>query len=141
MKPILVDERTEHINGMAALICLVLTQLALMGVVVYKRYILGLPQEAYTEITWIAFFSMGGYWLIRLYLSGVLPVLSIKQILVIYVLLVAVISVPTYFIHGWPAAENWYEVLYPVIGVALVLGFYSLAAYLGKRRIEQMNMQ
>ena len=141
MKRRFLDERTEHINGLVSFFCLMLTQLALVGVMVYKRYILGLPPEAYDEITWIAGLSMAGYWAIRLYLSGILPVISFKKMLAIYIVLVAVISIPTYFIHGWPATERWYEVLYPFIGVAVVLGFYSLVAYLGKRRLEQMVAQ
>jgi hypothetical protein len=120
--------------------CLILTQIALVGVIVYKHYILGLPQEAYAEISWIAGLSMGSYWAIRLYLSGILPVISFKKILVIYIVLVAVIFIPTYLIHGWPTAERWYEVLYPFIGVAVALGFYSLVAYLGKLRIEQISV-
>jgi hypothetical protein len=116
-----------------------LTQIALVGVIVYKRYFLGLPQEAYAEISWIAGLSMGGYWAIRLYLSGILPVISFKKILAIYIVLVAVIFIPTYFLHGWPTTERWYEVLYPFIGVAVALGFYSLVAYLGKHRIEQIS--
>jgi len=39
MKHIMMDERTEHINGLASFLCLMLTQLALVGVVVYKRYL------------------------------------------------------------------------------------------------------
>jgi hypothetical protein len=141
MKHIFMDERTEHINGLVSFVCLMLTQLALVGVIVSKRYFLGLPQEAYAEISWIAGLSMGGYWAIRLYLSGILPVISFKKILVIYFLLVAFISIPTYFIHGWPAAGDWYEVLYPLLGVAVLLGFYSLMAYLGKRRLEKIASQ
>lgn len=136
-----VDERTERINGLVSFFCLMLTQFALVGVIVYKRYVLGLPPEAYKDIAWIACLSMGGYWAARLYLSGVLPVISFKKILVIYFILVAVIFIPTYLIHGWPPAESWYEVLYPFIGVAVALGFYSLVAYLGKRRLEQMAAQ
>ena len=138
MTHIFVDERTEHVNGLVSFLCLMLTQIALVAVVVYKRYFLGLPQEAYAEISWIAGFSMGSYWAIRLYLSGILPVISLKRMLAIYIALVAIIFIPTYLIHGWPAAERWYEVLYPFIGVAVVLGFYSIVAYLGKRRIEQL---
>ena len=134
------DERTEHINGLVSFFCLMLTQIALVGVIVYKRYILGLPQEAYAEISWIAGLSMGGYWAIRLCLNGILPVISFKKILAIYIVLVAVIFIPTYFLHGWPTTEQWYEVLYPFIGVAVALGFYSLVAYLGKRRIEQISV-
>jgi len=138
MKHTFVDERTEHINGLVSFFCLMLTQIALVGVMVYKRYFLGLPPEAYTEITWIALLSMGGYWAIRLYLSGILPIISFRKMLLIYIPLVAVISVPTYFIHGWPVKERWFEVLFPPIGVAIILGVYSLAAYLGKRRLERM---
>jgi len=141
MKRMFVDERTEHINGLVSFICLVLTQLSLVGVMVYKRYFLGMPPEEYAEITWIAGLSMIGYWAIRLYLSGILPVISFSKLLAIYIVLVAAISIPTYFIHGWPVTERWYEVLYPFIGVAGTLGFYSLVAYLGKRRLEQIIAQ
>jgi hypothetical protein len=141
MNRIFVDERTEHINGLVSFFCLMLTQIALVSVVVYKRYFLELPPEAYAEISWIAGLSMAGYWAIRLYLSGILPVISFKKMLAIYIVLVAVIFIPTYFIHGWPVKERWYEVLYPFIGVAVILGFYSLVAYLGKHRLEQISAQ
>ncbi len=137
-KSIMIDERTERANGQISFLVLMLTQFALAGVIVYKRYILGLPQEAYAEISWINFSSMALYWAIRLYLSGILPMISIKKMLGIYILLVAVISVLTYLIRGWPLPERWYEVLYPAVGVAVILGFYSLVAYLGKHRIEKI---
>jgi hypothetical protein len=133
------DERTEHINGLVSVFSLLLTQIALVGVIVYKRYFLRLPQESYVDISWIAGLSMGGYWAIRLYLSGILPVISFRKIMTIYIVLVTVIFIPTYLIHGWPSTEQWYEVLYPFIGVAAALGFYSLLAYLGKRRIEKIS--
>lgn len=141
MKHTFIDERTQHINGLVSFFCLMLTQFALVGVIVYKCYVLGLPPEAYADIAWIACLSMGGYWAARLYLSGILPVISFKKILVIYFVLVAVIFIPTYLIHGWPPAESWYEILYPFMGVAVALGFYSLIAYLGKRRLEQIAAQ
>lgn len=139
MKTLYVDERTEHINGLVSFFCLMLTQFALVGVMVYKRYFLGLPQKEYAEITWIACLSMGGYWAIRLFLSGILPVISFKKMLWIYFALVAVISIPTYFIHGLPPSERWYEVLYPFIGVGVGMCLYYLIAYIGKRRFERMN--
>ncbi len=141
MKRILVDERTEHVNGLVSFFWLMITQLALVGVAFVKRYFLGQPPEAYAEITWIAFLSIGGYWAIRLYLSGILPVISIKSILLIYVIAVLFISVPTYFIHGWPVPERWFEVLYPAIGVAVVLLVYWLIAYFGKKRLEKFNKE
>lgn len=141
MKRILVDERTEQINGLVSFFCLMITQIALVSVVAFKRYFMKLPPESYTEISWIAGLSMAGYWSIRLYLSGILPVLSLKRLLGIYIVLVALISILTYFIHGWPLKESWYEVLYPFVGVAIFLGFFSLVAYLGKRRIEQISSE
>jgi hypothetical protein len=81
-----MDERTERINGRISFFCLMLTQIALAGVIFYKRYVLGLPQEEYIELDWIAGLSIGGYWVARLY---------------------------------------------------LILGFYALVAYLGKRRLEK----
>ncbi len=138
MKRTFIDERTEHINGLVSFYCLLVTQLALVGVMVYKRYVLGLPPQAYAEIIWISVLSMASYWAIRLYLSGILPVISFGKMLVIYLIAVTAIFIPTYFIHGWPEKARWYEVLYPFIGVAVVLGFYSLVAYLGKRRLEKM---
>jgi hypothetical protein len=74
-----------------------------------------------------------------LYLSGTLPVFTLKQVLAIYVVLVAVISIPTFLIHGWPAPERWYEALFPFIGVAVSMGFYSIVAYLGKRRLDKLD--
>lgn len=141
MKHRMMDERTEQINGLVSFLCLMLTQLALVGLIVYKRYFLGLTQQETAELTWIAFLSMGTYWALRLYFSGILPILSLRQVLILYFAGVALISIPTYFIHGWPAPERWYEVLYPVVGVAAALGFYSLAAYFGKRRLEKIGMQ
>jgi len=139
MKHLFVDERTEQINGAVSFLCLMFTHIGLVGVVVYKRYFLGLPQGDYAELSWIAGLSIASYWAIRLYLSGILPVVPFGRMLLIYILLVAAIGIPTYLIHGWPAAGHWYEVLYPFIGVALTLAFYSLVAYLGKRRIEQIT--
>ena len=141
MKRTCVDERAEYHHGLAAASCLMLTQIALVGVMLYKRFVLGLPPEAYAEYLWMAGLSVAGYWTIRLYLSGMLPVLSFKKMLAIYIILVAAIAIPTYLIHGWPVKERWYEVLYPFIGVAVICGLYALVAYLGKRRIGRMTAQ
>jgi len=133
----MMDERTEKINGLVSFYVLMLTHLALALVIVYKAYVLKLPEETYAELSVIMGLSMGGYWALRLYFSGILPVISIKKLLVIYFVGVAMIWIPTYLFEGWPAPSQWYQVLYPFIGVAVVLGFYSLVAYLGKRRLEK----
>jgi hypothetical protein len=133
----MMDERTERINGLVSFYVLMLTQIALAGVIVYKGYILGLPSEEYNEVSVIMGLSMGGYWALRLYFSGILPMIPFKKLVVIYFVSVALIWIPTYLMVGWPEPSEWYQVLYPFIGVAVVLGFYSLVAYLGKRRLEK----
>lgn len=133
-----VDERTEQLNGRISFICLMLTQLALVGVIVYKRYGLGLPMAEYDELNWLVGLSMGGYWAARLYFNGVLPVIPLKTLAVIYVGAVALIFIPTLLIVGWPAPERWYEVLYPFIGVAVIMAVYTLIAYFGKRRLDKL---
>jgi hypothetical protein len=136
MKRMFLDERTERINGRVSFIVLMLTHLALAGLVVYRRYFLGLPETEVVELNWILGLSMGGYWALRLYFSGILPVVSFRKMLTIYLAAVALIFIPTLLIVGLPAPDRWYEMLYPFIGVALVLGFYSLVAWLGKRRLD-----
>jgi len=133
----MMDERTEGINGLVSFYVLMLTHLALAMVIVYKAYVLKLPEDTYAELSVILGLSMGGYWALRLYFSGILPVISFKKLLVIYCVLVAMIWIPTYLIVGWPDPSQWYQVLYPFVGVAVMLGFYSLVAYLGKRRLEK----
>ena len=132
-----VDERTERINGQVSFFILMLTQIALVGIIFFKRYVAGLPASDYDELNWIVGFSMGGYWAARLYFSGILPVISVKKMVVIYFSVVAFIAIPTYFIHGLPASDRWYEVLYPFIGVAVILMLYTLVAYYGKKRLER----
>jgi hypothetical protein len=133
----MMDERTEQINGLVSFYVLMLTHLALAVVIVYKAYVLKLPEESYADLSVIMGLSMGGYWALRLYFGGILPVIPFKKLLVIYCVLVAMIWIPTYLLVGWPDPSQWYQVLYPLIGVAVVLGFYSLVAYLGKRRLEK----
>ena len=81
---------------------------------------------------------MLGYWAARLYLSGILPVISLRILALLYIILVLLIEIPAFLISGLPEPERWYEVLYPFVGVALVLAFYTLVAYFGKRRIEKL---
>ncbi len=137
MKTSMIDERVERINGQVSFYILVLTQIGLAGILCYKRYIQGLPMSESVSLAWLLGFSICGYWGLRLYLSGALPVLSFKKLLLIYLIAVALIAIPTYLIRGLPEPQLWYEVLYPFIGVAVVLGIYYLVSYFGKRRLDK----
>lgn len=137
MEPRMIDERIERINGQVSFYFLLLTQIGLAVLLCYKRYVQGLPTSETNPLAWLLGLSTGGYWALRLFLSGVLPVLSFKKMLVIYLIAVALIAIPTCLIHGLPGPERWYEMLFPFIGVAVVLGFYTLVSYFGKRRLEK----
>ncbi len=137
MKTRMIDERIERMNGQVSFFFLMLTQIGLAGILCYKRYIQGLPTSETIALAWLLGLSTGGYWALRLYLSGILPLLSFRKLLMIYLIAVALIAIPTYFIRGLPEPERWYEVLYPFIGVAVVLAFYALVSYFGKRRLEK----
>ena len=137
MKTQIIDERIERLNGQVSFLFLHLTQIGLAGILFYKRYMLGLPTSETNSLAWLLGLSIGGYWSLRLYLSGILPVVSFRKLLMIYLVAVAFITIPTYLIHGLPEPERWYEVLYPFIGVAVVLGLYFLVSYFGKQQLEK----
>ncbi len=137
MKTRMIDERIEWMNGQVSFYFLMLTQIGLVGVLCYKRYIQGLPTSETISIAWLLGLSVGGYWALRLYLGGILPFVSFRKLLMIYLIAVTLIMIPIYLIHGLPEPDRWYEVLYPFIGVAVVLGLYFLVSYFGKRRLEK----
>lgn len=132
-----LDERSERINGQVSFYILMLTQAALGLLIAYKRYIQGLDTSYYDGFNAILLLSMLSYWAARLYLSGILPVISLRKLALLYIVLVMVIEIPAFLIAGMPEPGRWYEVLYPFIGVAVVLGFYTLVAYFGKRRLQK----
>jgi hypothetical protein len=133
----ILDERSERINGQISFYILMLTQAALALLIAYKRYMQRLDTSSYESFSAILLISMLSYWAIRLYLSGILPVISLRKLALVYIVLVMVIEIPAFLIAGMPEPGRWYEVLYPFIGVAVILGFYTLVAYLGKRRLQK----
>lgn len=133
-----MDERTERLNGQISFLILMLTQIAVAGAIFYKRYIQGLDVEYYQTFSAILAASMFIYWGLRLYLSGILPVISWQALLGIYVALVLAISIPSALIHGLPTAQNWDSTILPAAGgpAVIVIGYW-LIAYFGKRRLDK----
>ena len=115
-----------------------LTQAAFALLIAYKRYIQGFDTSYYSGFSFLVLLSMLSYWAARLYLSGILPVISLRKLALLYIILVLFIEIPAFLISGMPEPGRWYEVLYPFVGVALVLAFYALVAYSGKRRIAKL---
>lgn len=133
-----IDERTELINGKVSVVILVFTQAALAIAIAYLRYVKHLD-TSYTGIfSAILVASMSIYWGLRLYLSGALPVFSLRVYIAKYLAIVAVIVIPSGLIHGWPTAQNWTSTILPATTVpALFLFLIWLIAFMGKRRIDR----
>jgi hypothetical protein len=134
-----MDERAEQLNGRISFFILMLTQAGLSLLIVYRRYVLNSDPASYSGFTSLLLVSVMSYWVFRLYLSGILPVISWKRMLLIYLAAVSIISVPSAIMHGLPTAENWQNTILPAaLGPALVLALYWLIAYLGKRRLDKV---
>lgn len=132
------DERTERQGDRLAFIFLGLTQLGLLLAIVYQRYVLNLPPPFYNDAAIIMIVSMLGYWCIRIFYSGLFAKISLRQILAVYLTLVAVIAIPHTLVHGLPVSGQWTARLVPILGgpAALLVIFYILA-YFGNKWIEK----
>ncbi len=132
------DERMQIISGKIAMIFLGLTQTALLGITLYRRFFLGQSEENYSDISIVLMLSVFGYIAARLYYGAVLPVLSIKTLVYIYVGLVTFLMITLSIAYGLPTIDDWQNTFLPVvIGPAILISFYWLIAHLGKMRMEK----
>jgi hypothetical protein len=132
------DERTQIVTGKIAVIFLGLTQTALLGIILYRRYFLGQSEEHYADIRTVLLISVFGYIAARLYYGAVLPVLSFKTLVYIYVGFVTFLTVVLSIWYGLPTLDNWQNTILPVLlGPAILISVYWLIAHLGKKRIEK----
>jgi hypothetical protein len=133
-----LDERTRTNTGYAAAIWLGVTQCLLAGVVFYRLYVLGQPDEQIRDFQAILAISIFGYLALQLFLGGVMPVLTMLGAVVAYLALTAVIVTGCVMIYGWPEAAQWADTWLPaLLGPALLVGAYMLVARLGQWRIER----
>ena len=138
-----VDERTRANTQQAAAIWLGVTQVLLAGVVFYRLYVLGQPDEQLRDFQAVLAISIFGYLLIMTYLGGALPAPTWKGAVFMYLILVLLITVISTIMHGWPAAEEWATTWLPaLLGPAILVGVYTVALRFGhwrtERKIESM---
>lgn len=134
-----IDEQTETVSGRLSVIFLGLTQIGLYLALIYQRYVLDLPPDYYNDLAIILTFSVLGYWGTCLYLGGVIPTLSFRRAMFIYLVIVMTIAIPHTIIRGWPTGTEWNSRLLVILGLpAGLVGGYALMAYLGKKRIEKI---
>lgn len=139
-KMIQSDERSEWVAGKLSSIFLGLTQMALLLLIAYQRYIENLPPSYYNDLAIILGASVIGYWLLSFYLGGVLPKLSWQTLLGSYLGLALLIALPYTVIRGFPGKEmliTWAAVIFG--GPGALIGAYALAAYLGQKRLDRIS--
>ena len=134
------DERSEQVSGKLSLVFLGLTQMAMLLLIVYQRYLEHLPPRYYNDLAIIFAVSTFGYWLLSFYLGGLLPVLSWKTLLGSYLGMALLIGFPYTLIRGFPGREilpTWAGVIFG--GPGLLIGGYALASYFGQKRLDRMS--
>jgi hypothetical protein len=138
IKTSVIDERIRANAGRAAAIWLGVTQVLLAGVVFYRLLILGQPDSEIRDFQAVLAVSLFGYIVLQLYMGGLFPVLTWKGMLAAYLILFALVTGGSILAMGVPAPEDWKNTWLPAfLGPALIVGLYSLVAWLGERRVER----
>jgi purine-cytosine permease-like protein len=133
-----IDERSRAATGHAAAIWLGVTQVLLAGVVFYRLYVLGQPDEEIRDFQAVLGISLFGFIALQLFLGGIMPVLKWRGMLAAYVLLAGSITVVCLLIYGWPEAQDWTNTWLPaLLGPAILVLAYGAIARLGQWRIER----
>lgn len=138
MKKPLFDERTLNINARVSQIALVLTQLGLYGIILYRIYFLNQPDNSLNDFRILLGISIFGTMFATLFFGGILPQVKFKTIVLIYLGFVGFLMIVLTLWLGLPDLSDWQNNILPVVvGPAVLLGAYWLFAWLGKQRIER----
>lgn len=132
------DERTEMVAGRSAMIALGLTQVALGVVLMVRLYVLDQPDAEVRDIQLVLLGSIVGYFGLRSFLGGIMPVPTPKQALAAYVGMFVFLFVVLSLWLGLPSPDEWSTTILPtLVGPAIIVGGYWLVAALGKWRVER----
>lgn len=141
-QPLQIDERTRSTTRYAAAIWLGVTQVLLAGVVFYRLYVMGQPDEEIRDFQSVLAISLFGYAALQLFLGGVMPIPTWKGAFVSYLVLTLLISGVCLAIYGWPQPAEWTVTWLPaILGPALLIGAYMLVARIGQWRIDRQLEQ
>lgn len=133
-----IDERSRLNTAQAAAIWLGVTQVLLAGVIFFRLYVLGQPDEEIRDFQAVLAISLFGFMAMQLFFGGVLPVLGWKALLVAYLVLAAVITGVCLAIYGWPDASDWANTWLPtLLGPAILVVAYAVIARAGQWRTER----
>ena len=132
------DERSQQVAGQSAMIMLGLTQTALGVILLIRLYVLDQPDSELRDIQWVLLGSIVGYFVLRSFLGGIMPVPTMKQAILAYVGLVVFLFVVLSLWLGLPDLSEWTNNVLPaILGPAIIVGGYWLIAALGKRRVDR----
>ena len=139
-----MDERNKQIAFKVIAIMYFLTIIAMQGIVLYRQFALGQEISDFEDIAILM--TVNSLFLISaLIYFGALPIrkLKIKNIILYYLILVVMGSVFTYlkynvFQSPGLSFEQLFDKLIIIISIiGLIMGFWILLTYLGKKRIEK----
>ena len=132
------DERTQQVSGQSAAITLGLTQVALGLTLLFRLYILDQPDTEVRDLQYVLLGSIIGYFMLRSFLGGIMPVPTVRQALIAYGGMVVFLFVVLSLWLGLPDLNDWTNNILPVIvGPAIIVGGYWIIAALGKRRVDR----
>lgn len=133
------DERSFAAGGRVAGIWLGITHVLLAGVIFYRLYVLGQPDEQFRDVQTVFAISLFGHMITQLFLGGLLPVPTWRGMALGYVVLSGTIVTVCLATYGFPQATEWHSTWLPALaGPAIFMGLYRLVAWLGRRRIEKL---
>jgi hypothetical protein len=133
-----VDERTQQVAGQSAMIMLGLTQVALGAIILIRLYVRDQPDAELRDVQIVLLGSIVGYFILRSFLGGIMPVPTLRQAVTAYVLMVGGLFVVLSLWLGLPDLSAWTTNVLPVVlGPALIVAGYWIIAALGRWRIER----
>ncbi|MCA9901604.1 MAG: hypothetical protein H6654_13740 [Ardenticatenaceae bacterium] len=132
------DERSQQVAGQSAMIMLGLTQVALGVILMVRLYVFDQPDAELRDIQWVLLGSIVGYFALRSFLGGIMPVPTMKQAALAYLGMTVFLFVVLSLWLGLPDLADWTNNVLPaILGPAIIVGGYWLIAALGKRRVER----
>ena len=138
MKPSIFDERTLQIHARISMFSLMLTQLGLLAIILFRVYYIKQPDNANNDLRILLGLSVFGTLLTTLFYGGMVPQIKLKTVVAIYVGFVAFLFIVLTIWLGPPDLNDWQNNILPVVvGPAIMLGAYWMFAWLGRRRIEK----
>ncbi len=134
-----IDERVRSSVGQAAAVWLGTTQILLAGVIFFRLYVSGQPDQEIRDFQAVLAVSLFGHMALQLFLGGILPVPTKKGLIVSYLVIAGLITGVCLLVYGVPALGEWRNPWLPALsGPALLVGFYWLLAWLGRWRVERL---